>query len=128
MLENDIDFAKNYSNNIYWCFCPNANQYIENAQPNYELFLDEKCTIGTDSLASNWSLSVLDELKTIHKKNSAITLEKLLKWATLNGAMFLGFDDELGSIIVGKRPGLNLITHIKSNQLTNKSEVVKIDV
>jgi len=126
--KSDIDFAKNYSNNIYWCFCPNANQYIENTQPNYELFLDEKCTIGTDSLASNWSLSVLDELKTIHKKNSVITLEKLLKWATLNGAMFLGFDDKLGSIIVGKRPGLNLITHIKSNQLTNKSEVVKIDV
>ena len=101
---------------------------IENIQPNYRLFLNEKCTIGTDSLASNWSLSVLDELKTIQKKNSTIALEKLLKWATLNGAMFLGFDDELGSIIVGKRPGLNLITHIKSNQLTNKSEVVKIDV
>lgn len=125
--KNDIDFAKNYSNNIYWCFCPNANQYIENSQPNYELFLDEKCTIGTDSLASNWSLSVLDELKTIQKKNSAIALEKLLKWATLNGATFLGFDNELGSIIVGKRPGLNLITHIKNHQLTNKSEIVKID-
>ena len=61
--QEDIDWANNYSNNIYWCFCPNANEYIEGRQPNYNLFTNEKCTIGTDSLASNWSLSILDELK-----------------------------------------------------------------
>lgn len=125
--KSDIDFAKNYSKNIYWCFCPNANQYIENTQPNYSLFLDEKCTIGTDSLASNWSLSILDELKTISNKNDKINLETLLKWGTINGAEFLGVDKQLGSLEVGKAPGLNLITHIKNNQLTNKSDVLRID-
>ncbi len=122
----DIHFVNNYSENIYWCFCPNANLYIENKLPNFELFLTEKCTIGTDSLASNWSLSVLDELKVI-EANAKISTNTLLKWATLNGAAFLGLDKMFGSIEVGKRPGLNLITNIKNNQLTNKSEVKRID-
>lgn len=124
--QSDIDFANNYSENIYWCFCPNANLYIENKLPNFDLFFNEKCSIGTDSLASNWSLSVLDELKVI-EVNSKIPTNTLLKWATLNGAKFLGFDKTLGSIEVGKTPGLNLITNIKNNQFTNKSEVKRID-
>ncbi len=125
---DDIAFANESPNDIFWCFCPNANLYIENKLPDYNLFLNEKCTIGTDSLASNWSLSVLDELKAIHKNNSFIGLEKLLKWATLNGAEFLGFDDELGSLEIGKSPGLNLISNIENNQLTNKSTVKRIDL
>ncbi len=116
--KNDLVFARLFSNKIYWCFCPNANQYIEGKQPDYSLFTSEKCTIGTDSLASNWGLSILDELKTITKKNPFI------QWATYNGAEFLGFDD-LGSIEVGKTPGLNLIENVDLDnlQLTEKSSV-----
>lgn len=123
----DIDFAKQYSNNIYWCFCPNANEYIEGSQPNYSLFLNEKCTVGTDSLASNWNLSILNELKTISKRDSSISLEKLIKWATYNGAEFLGFD-ELGSIEKGKFPGLNLIENVDLNNmsLTENSSVTPL--
>ncbi|HRP60104.1 MAG TPA: amidohydrolase family protein, partial [Vicingus sp.] len=83
-------------------------QYIEGRQPNYHLFLNEKCTIGTDSLASNWSLSILDELKTISNNSPNIELEKLIKWATINGAEFLGIDNQYGSIEKGKKPGINL--------------------
>ncbi len=124
----DIDFAKNLSDKIYWCFCPNANLYIEGTQPDYSLFLDEKCTIGTDSLASNWSLSVLDELKTIQQKNEKIGLEKLLKWATINGAKFLGFDNEFGSLDVGKTPGINLIENVdlEKVKLTDNTKVSKL--
>ena len=124
-VKEDIDWAKKYSNHIYWCFCPNANEYIEGKQPNYSLFTNEKCTIGTDSLASNWSLSILDELKTISKKDPSISLTTLLKWATFNGAQFLGFS-KLGSIKKGKSPGLNLISGISNSKLTEKSSVKKI--
>jgi aminodeoxyfutalosine deaminase len=125
--KSDIDFTKSYGNNVYWCFCPNANEYIEGKQPDYSLFLNEKCTIGTDSLASNWSLSVLDELKTISKNNS-LSLDTLLKWATLNGAEFLGLDKILGSIEAGKKPGLNLITNtdLTHHFLTPKSGVIPL--
>ena len=123
--KEDVEFANNYSENIYWCFCPNANQYIEGKQPDYTLFLNEKCTIGTDSLASNWSLSILDELKTIAEKDPSIPLDLLIKWATFNGAEFLGFE-ELGVIEKGTSPGLNLISEVKNLKLTKESTVKKI--
>ena len=121
----DIAFARSYSNTIYWCFCPNANEYIEKQQPDYSLFKNEKCTIGTDSLASNWSLSILDELKTIANKDSSISLETLIKWATFNGAQFLGFS-KLGSIEKGKQPGLNLMSNLNGMNLIASSSVKRI--
>ena len=123
--KQDIVWANKFSNNIFWTFCPNANLYIENRQPNYTLFLNEKCTIGTDSLASNWSLSILDELKTITKNSPEIPLETLIKWATINGSEFLGINEQFGTIETGKKPGLNLISNIdlKSLKLLDNSKI-----
>ncbi len=125
----DITWAHLYSMMVWWCSCPNANLFIENKLPDYRIFLDAGCrmTIGTDSYASNWSLSILDELKTISKHASFIPLETLIRWATLNGAEFLGFDKEIGSLEKGKRPGLNLIKNINREKLTltEDSEVEK---
>ena len=111
----DIEAAQEWSENVYWATCANANLYIENRLPDYRLFLETnaRMTIGTDSLTSNWKLSVLDEMKTILKYQSYLSFETVLKWATLNGAEALGFDKELGSIEVGKSPGLNLLKHQK---------------
>ncbi len=105
--------------NAYWATCPNANLYIENTLPDYETFLSSgaKVTIGTDSLSSNWQLSVLEELKTIQKYNSFIPLETLLQWSTINGAEALGFENELGSFETGKKPGLILLEHFKGSSL-----------
>lgn len=107
----DIEKAHSWSKNCYWATCPNANLYIENRLPNYQNFLDTnaKVTIGTDSLTSNWQLSIVEEMKTIAKYQSYVPLETLLKWATLNGAKALGYESELGSLEVGKKPGLVLL-------------------
>eukprot|EP00903_Cladosiphon_okamuranus_P000212 g212.t1 len=99
----DIAAAQAWGQNgIYWATCANANLYIENRLPNYQHFLDAdaKMTIGTDSLTSNWQLSVLEELKTISKYQSYVPFATLLQWATLNGAEALQFDAELGSLEV----------------------------
>lgn len=126
--EEDIQWAQHYSNNIYWCFCPNANLYIENTLPAIKEFIKEdvKITIGTDSLASNWSLSVLDELKTISNHYPEIALNTLLTWATRNGAEFLGFNKELGTIEKGKLPGLNLIKNTKELTLCKETTVERL--
>ena len=68
----------------------------------------------------------MDELKTISNAYSEISLQQLIQWSTINGAEYLGFDRNLGSIEIGKTPGINLISNIENNQLTKKSEVVKI--
>ena len=105
---DDIRAAQSWSEQVYWASCPNANLYIENRLPDYQAFLDTdgRVTIGTDSLTSNWQLSVLEEIKTIARYQSYVPFETLLQWATLNGAQALGFDDTLGSFEVGKKPGV----------------------
>jgi len=127
MSSVDIAAAKQWSPHIYFATCPNANLYIENRLPVYKDFIDAqvKMTIGTDSLTSNWQLSVLEEMKTIHKFQSAVDFETLLTWATKNGAESLGFDDRLGTIEEGKTPGLNLIFH---DNIDHKFDLSKANI
>lgn len=112
----DIEWAEAYHSQLYWCFCPKANLYIENKVPDFSMFFKAgvKCTIGTDSLASNNSLDVLDELKAIVTHAPEIPLEWLLSAATRNGADFLGMH-ELGRFEKGKKPGINLLTGIDAD-------------
>ena len=106
--KEDIKAAHDWSENVYWVTCPNANLYIENRMPNYKNFIEReaKMCIGTDSIMSNWTLSIWEELKTIKKMQSYVPLTELLKWSTLNGAQALGFQKSLGSLETGKSPGL----------------------
>jgi cytosine/adenosine deaminase-related metal-dependent hydrolase len=129
--KEDLDWIKSNGSDLrsqlYFCTCPNANLFIENKLPDYKLFIEENATItvGTDSLASNWSLSILDELKTITKHYPEIPLQTLLTWATKNGAEFLG-QYQLGSIEKGKNPGLNLLKNVDGIMIIEKTEVVKL--
>ena len=124
----DIQAAQGWGKEVYWATCPNANLYIENRLPNYQVFLDTdaQVTIGTDSLTSNWQLCILEEMKAIAKYQSYVPFETLLQWATLNGAKALGFDEDLGSIEVGKTPGLNLLNLDTDLKLTAHTTVKKI--
>ena len=104
----DIDKVMDWNFRSFWATCPNANLYIENRLPDYQAFIDAgaKVTIGTDSLTSNWQLSILEEMKTIQRYKSFISFDTLLHWACINGAEALGYEDELGTIEKGKKPGL----------------------
>ena len=125
----DVDFIKSQFTdlipNVFFCFCPNANLFIEDRLPDILLFVREgmKVCIGTDSYASNWSLSILDEMKTIAKQFPSISFDTLITWATLNGAEALGFGTQLGSIEKGKKPGLNLLTGIEHEKMLFSNEV-----
>ena len=103
----------------FLCACPKANLYIENRLPDYELWLknDLKICIGTDRLASNNSLNIFEEIKTIQQHFPQISFATLLKWATLNGAEFLGIEKKYGSFEIGKKPGVVLINNETSTRL-----------
>ena len=72
---------------LYWCLCPNSNLRIEQKMPPVDMLAYEGCNIviGTDSLSSNSSLSIIEELKTIQKHFPSFNLETLIGWATING-------------------------------------------
>lgn len=120
----DIQAVHAAMDNAFWCLCPNANQYIEQTMPPVELLRSEKAkmVIGTDSYASNWSLNILDELKTIQQYHPQIPLAEMLSWATINGAHALQMDKHLGSFEKGKQPGVVLIKGVTAvNDLKNAS-------
>ena len=100
--------------NIFWCLCPNSNIYIEGKVPPVDMLVSEGCeiVIGTDSLASNSTLSILSELKTLHKHFQSLTMEQLIRWATITGARALGEDNNYGTIEPGKKPGLLLLQNL----------------
>lgn len=130
--ENDIEELKKLRNlqNIHFVLCPNSNLYIENQLPQINLFRNEKLNlcIGTDSLASNRSLSVLNELITIQQHFPEIELYELFCWSGINGARALGIENKFGSFEKGKQPGVNLITGIdfQHMKLTEKSKVKRL--
>ncbi len=120
----DIERAHGWSDYVYWVTCPNANLYIENKLPRYERFInsDARLCIGTDSLSSNWTLCILSEMMTIKKYQSFVDDLEIIRWATINGASALGYDNQLGSIEIGKTPGLNLIDIKITDEGFNLSE------
>lgn len=125
MTQDDMDLVKesslyhlqkdSFKPQVFYCLCPNANMYIENRLPPVDLFRKNDCQIvlGTDSLASNWSLNIMDEIISIQQQHSEIPLEEMLRWATINGAKALGMESELGSFEKGKRPG---VVHMQNHE------------
>lgn len=129
---NEIKMMHMWGDRVYWVTCPNANLYIENRLPDYHIFQKTKAkvAIGTDSITSNWQLSILEEMKTIAKYASHIPAAELVKWATLNGAESLGVQSKLGSFMVGKQPGLVWINTDPSNpeNLLSAKSAKRIDI
>ena len=130
--QEDLELAKfvwkSAGPEIFFCICANANLYIENSLPPLELLINENCNIvlGTDSLASNYSLNILEEIKTITRHFPNISLSTILPWATIQGAKALQMDNFLGSFDCGKKPGIALIDHLADGKLTQESTVKRV--
>ncbi len=108
ITEEDIDIlAAHFGANLTLALCPRSNLHITGALPPVDMLRRKgvRIALGTDSLASNDSLSLAGEMKCF----PGVPLEELLAWATSGGAAALGMDG-MGSIEVGKAPGLALLT------------------
>lgn len=115
MPEEDIVFANEYATQnglkLVYCFCINANLYIENKTPVPANFIKQNCHIvlGTDSYSSNWQLSIAKEIQSVQKHFPSLSIETILQWATINGAKALQWESALGSFEKGKKPGVVLL-------------------
>ena len=124
----DIDvLERHFTAPLYWVLCPCSNRYISGIEPqSVELLRARELNIciGTDSLASNHSLSMVEELKQF----SNVPLAELLQWATINGAKALGLDDRFGTIEVGKQSGIVNLTgvNLEDFTLTPSSKAARI--
>ncbi len=111
--EPDLQYiaATRSAEEVFYCLCPNANLYIEDRLPPVDLLRRHGCTLvlGTDSLASNHSLSIWREITTLRRNFPQIGIAEALQWATINGAKALEMSTVLGSFETGKRPGVVLL-------------------
>lgn len=115
--QREIDMLSgHFGDNVTFVLCPRSNKFITGLMPPAGLLRENKVRIavGTDSLASNRSLSMIEELKVF----SGIPLFDLLSWATAGGAEALGMDGILGSFEPGKRPGVVQLTGVGWDDLT----------
>jgi cytosine/adenosine deaminase-related metal-dependent hydrolase len=113
---------------LFFCLCPNANLYISGQLPDLELLLRHDCqvVVGTDSLASNHRLSVLEELKTLQRAFPQLPAVTLLQWATDNGARALQKQAVLGSFSPGRKPGVLLIGNMPAGRFIEGTTVHRL--
>ena len=102
----------------YIAVCPLSNLFIHNMLPPIPVMRESgiPICIGTDSLSSNDTLSMIDEINCLRKAFD-FPLQEVLTWACLNGARFLGLESRLGTLEPGKRPGLVRIVNNTSTRL-----------
>ena len=114
MDQEGIDAVKAVMRHPYIALCPCSNLFIHNALPPVDLMRRNglKLTVGTDSLSSNDDLDIVRELYCLQGASEDLSLGELLTWACVNGAEFLGKEKTLGTIEIGKCPGLVFIDNL----------------
>ena len=85
--------------------CPRSNEYLQNGSAPVRRMLDAgvRVGIGTDSLASNSDLDLMNEARAVRDRDPAISPEELLHMMTVAGAELLGLEDYFGTLEPGKQ-------------------------
>lgn len=105
----ETDFARLESGpRFHIAHCPRSSRYFEHAPFALRRLLDLGFNIclGTDSLASNSSLSLFAEMQTVRDAHPWLVPERIIAMATLNGARALHQEESLGKIRAGYQADL----------------------
>ncbi len=109
--DRDIQLLARTSHSVV--FCPGSHAFFGHKDHRFMDMLDSGINVclGTDSLASNDTLSILDEVRRIYNHYPSMKgrADDIFKMATLNGAKALGLLDVTGSLEPGKAADLIVI-------------------
>jgi len=113
--ENDIRLLK--KNNVWISLNPESNLKLGSGIPPVDRFVNEgmRLTVGTDGVASNNNLSVLESIrltallaKGISRNPRTLSVNDAFEIVTYNGAQALGFDN-VGKIAEGFKADIILV-------------------
>src|SRR5699024_10184567 len=112
----DIEILK--KNNVQVVNNPTSNLKLASGFAPVEEMLNKgvNVALGTDGSSSNNNLNMFEEMhlasiinKAVNKNATSIPAIKALEMATINGGKSLFWDDEIGSLEVGKKADLILV-------------------
>jgi len=108
---NYLEPSTNIPSNCTVIYCPRTHAAFGHAPHPFRHFLKRgiRVALGTDSLASNPDLSILAEMRHLHRHCPDVPGDVLLRMATLSAAEALGWADETGSLEVGKSADLVVV-------------------
>lgn len=100
---DDLDALAAGSASVVWC--PRAHAFFGHGPHPFRSMqaMGVNVCIGTDSAACDVSLSILDELRFLRRRHPDLASGSLLAMGTINAAIGLGLDSEIGSLAVGKQ-------------------------
>ncbi|NOU18462.1 MAG: amidohydrolase family protein [Bacteroidales bacterium] len=123
------ELASHYKESFF-VLCPSSNLFIEGMLPDAPMIAHAgvDVTLGTDSYASTDTISIFDQMMILLDRFPTLSFNDVLNWATLSGARALNLDSQVGSLEIGKKPGLNLITNFDFSLMrpTPKSKVKRL--
>ena len=101
---SDQDLEALCRHDCHVAFCPRSHDFFGHGPHRWRDMLQSgiNVCVGTDSLASNDSLSVLDELRFLRRQDHAAAPQILLRMGTLAGARALEVEAVCGSLSPGK--------------------------
>lgn len=125
---SDSDLEIMVKNKMSVIHCPGSHTYFGHQDFSLSQLSKLGITIGigTDSLASNESLSFLDELRRLSQNYPELTKEEILKMATINGALILGLENQIGSLEKGKKANLAVFELTDKNPIESIFKAVKV--
>ena len=103
LSESDFELLERSSSKFHVAHCPRSHNYFGHSPFAFDRLrsLGFNICLGTDSLASNESLSLFPEMRAFQKEFPSVSPEEILKLVTINPARALRYEDVLGQI----RPG-----------------------
>jgi cytosine/adenosine deaminase-related metal-dependent hydrolase len=103
LTESDFDLLQRSNSKFHVVHCPRSHSYFSHSHFAFDRLrsLGFNICLGTDSLASNKTLSLFDEMRAFQKEFPGVSSEEILRMATVNPARALRSENTLGKI----RPG-----------------------
>jgi cytosine/adenosine deaminase-related metal-dependent hydrolase len=108
LTESDFELLKSMKTKFHVVHSPRSHDYFGHSQFPFKRLhaLGFSVCLGTDSLASNESLSLFAEMRAFQRNESAISPEKIFEMVTVNPASALRQQNGLGRIRSGFRADL----------------------
>src|SRR5262249_29421958 len=108
LAESDFELLERSASKFHIVHCPRSHDYFGHGPFGFERLrsFGFNICLGTDSLASNESLSLFAEMRAFQKKFPSVSAEEILQMVTVNPARALQQENTLGQIRPGFRADL----------------------